>query len=234
MDRESSESLLRQGLSLERIAQRFGKHPSTVSYWMTRYGLEANGRNKHSARGGIGREQLQALVEAGASIAVISETLRRSPGSIRHWLANYGLETAGTAERRLARAARDEGRATVQRICRHHGVADFWLEGRGSYRCLRCRQEAVVRRRRKSKEILVREAGGACAICGYERYLGALQFHHRDRTRKSFSLSVDGVARSLERARAEARKCVLLCSNCHAEVEAGVALLPGWRQLGPG
>jgi hypothetical protein len=28
---------------------------------------------------------------------------------------------------------------------------------------------------------------------------------------------------ALEAARAEAAKCVLLCANCHAEVEAGVA-----------
>ncbi len=100
MDRESLASLLDQGLSVERIAERFGKHPSTVSYWMAKYGLEAIGRDKHSAKGGIAREPLQALVDAGASIAVISETLRRSPGSIRHWLAKYGLETAATAERR--------------------------------------------------------------------------------------------------------------------------------------
>jgi hypothetical protein len=35
-----------------------------------------------------------------------------------------------------------------------------------------------------------------------------------------------GVARSLERAREEALKCVLLCSNRHAEVEGGAAALP--------
>jgi hypothetical protein len=34
------------------------------------------------------------------------------------------------------------------------------------------------------------------------------------------------VTRALDAARAEARKCVLLCSNCHAEVEAGAVQLP--------
>ena len=44
--------------------------------------------------------------------------------------------------------------------------------------------------------------------------------------RKSDSqMSRRGVTRSIEQARAEARKCVLLCGNCHAEVEAGVAAL---------
>jgi len=190
------------------------------------HGLEAINRQKHLAKGGIDRKQLEELVEAGASIAKIAEILERSPGSVRHWLSAYGLETRSTAQRRIAKTAREAGRSTVQRHCQHHGVTDFWLEGRGAYRCLLCRQEAVVRRRRKIKQILVAEAGGACAICGYDRHLGGLHFHHRDPAVKSFALSVDGVARSLERARAEARKCILLCSNCHAEVEAGIRAIP--------
>jgi hypothetical protein len=67
---------------------------------------------------------------------------------------------------------------------------------------------------------------GGCLICGYDRCIAALQFHHVDPREKSFHVSRDGVSLSLERAREEARKCVLLCSNCHAEVEAGFTSLP--------
>ena len=56
--------------------------------------------------------------------------------------------------------------------------------------------------------------------------LGALQFHHRDPTTKSFEVSRQGITRSLQRLRLEARKCVLLCANCHAMVEAGLLNLP--------
>jgi hypothetical protein len=63
-------------------------------------------------------------------------------------------------------------------------------------------------------------------LCGYDRSIAALHFHHIDPEQKSFGLALRGVARSLERCRAEARKCVLLCANCHAEVEAGLARLP--------
>lgn len=114
------------------------------------------------------------------------------------------------------------GHATVLKTCTTHGETQFWLEGRGSYRCLMCRTDAVVRRRKKVKAILVAEAGGQCTLCGYARYPGALQFHHVGPATKLFSLSRDGATRSLARAREEARKCVLLCANCHAEVEAGV------------
>jgi hypothetical protein len=96
----------------------------------------------------------------------------------------------------------------------------------GSWRCIPCRSEAVTDRRRRVKAILVAEAGGACVVCGYDRCLAALQFHHLRPEEKRFSLGDKGLARSLEKARAEARKCVLLCANCHAEVEAGVVRLP--------
>jgi len=85
--------------------------------------------------------------------------------------------------------------------------------------------ERVAARRRRIKEILVAEAGGACRICGYDIYVGALQFHHRDPSAKRFTVSRGGPTGSLDSMRQEARKCVLLCANCHAEVEAGLVLL---------
>ena len=110
----------------------------------------------------------------------------------------------------------------VIRECRRHGAQRFVLEGRGYYRCTRCRMERVAQWRRNAKEKLVAEAGGRCALCGYDRYIGALQFHHLDPSQKAFGLSVRGITRSMAKLRAEARKCVLLCSNCHAEVEGGL------------
>jgi hypothetical protein len=54
----------------------------------------------------------------------------------------------------------------------------------------------------------------------------ALHFHHVDPSQKRIAINAKGVALALETLRAEARKCVLLCSNCHAEVEDGVRSLP--------
>jgi hypothetical protein len=85
--------------------------------------------------------------------------------------------------------------------------------------------ERVSRRRRRIKATLVAEAGGCCAICGYDACTYALHFHHVNPAEKSFSVAKSGVTRSLARAREEAGKCVLLCANCHAEVEAGVTTL---------
>jgi deoxycytidylate deaminase len=117
--------------------------------------------------------------------------------------------------------------ARKQGICGVHGEVEFVQRGdSGTWRCVPCRAEAVTDRRRRVKAILVEEAGGRCITCGYNHCMAALQFHHVAPETKQFSLGRKGVARSLEKARAEARKCVLLCANCHAEVEAGVLGLP--------
>ena len=55
---------------------------------------------------------------------------------------------------------------------------------------------------------------------------GALHFHHLDPSKKEFGLSRKGHIRSFERLIAEAQKCVLLCANCHSEVERGEVELP--------
>ena len=70
------------------------------------------------------------------------------------------------------------------------------------------------------------EAGGGCAICGYDRWAAALEFHHLDRRAKEFGVAAGGPTRALARSRREAEKCVLVCSNCHAEIEAGVTAVP--------
>ena len=81
--------------------------------------------------------------------------------------------------------------------------------------------DAVNRRRRKLKRMAVESKGGRCTICGYDRCIAALEFHHVDSKQKSFALSVDGLTRSWARVQAELKKCVLLCANCHREVEHG-------------
>jgi hypothetical protein len=63
-------------------------------------------------------------------------------------------------------------------------------------------------------------------ICGYERCHAALAFHHLDGSDKRMTISAQGMGVAIETLRAEARKCVLLCHNCHAEVEHGAAALP--------
>lgn len=221
MKRRFLEDCLAAGLSLESIGKLAGRHPSTVGYWLKKYGLSAPHAEKHAAKGALTKAQLKELVDAGLTLREIATRVDRSATTVRHWLDRYGLKTARRAKRRIPGGPRE-----MQMSCRRHGSSKFVLEGRGYYRCARCRTEAVARRRQIVKRKLVEEAGGKCVICGYARCQQGLQFHHLDPATKEFHLGHKGVCRSLARSREEARKCVLLCANCHAEVEAGLIALP--------
>ena len=52
MDELVLSKMLSQGVSVTAIAERFGKHPSTVRHWMAKYGLEAPSRDKHGLAAG--------------------------------------------------------------------------------------------------------------------------------------------------------------------------------------
>lgn len=225
MERETLVRYLEDGLSLERMGELAGKHPSTIGYWLQKHGLVAAKRDKHVAKGGIDRSALEPLVELGLSHAAIAQRLEVPASRVRYWLDRYELETARTRVRRANSECGGARGEIIERLCRWHGATAFKLRRDGAYRCMRCAAESVARRRRRVKEILVAEAGGACRICGYNRHPAALEFHHLNPAEKEFTLSNQGVTRSLERARAEARKCVLLCATCHAEVEQGVAVV---------
>jgi hypothetical protein len=117
------------------------------------------------------------------------------------------------------------GSTGVERDCDRHGLTVFHLYGGRSWRCKRCVGEAVSRRHRKVKAILVAEAGGCCAVCGYDRAPRNLHFHHVDPSTKRFALTM-GSGKSLAAYREEARKCVLVCANCHGEIESGLIPSP--------
>lgn len=210
-----------RGLSLDAIGELVGRHPSTVSYWLKKHDLQASGKGRHAPKGAIDRKKLESLVSQGLTLRQMATRLDRSATTVRHWLRKYDLETAKRKRFRNASGVRK-----VSACCKRHGRSEFVLEGRGYYRCARCRAEAAGRWRRIVKRKLVEEAGGRCVICGYARCQRALQFHHLDPASKEFHLGHGGHTRALSRSRAEAKKCALLCANCHAEVEAGLTAMP--------
>jgi transposase-like protein len=168
------------------------------------------------------RAVLEEMVESGATLSEIALTFGVHTATVRRWLRREGLETQRMRRTAENAAARARGTHEVIRACALHGRTRFVADRRGSFRCLRCRSAAVSARRRRVKEQLVLEVGGRCSACGYDRCLRALSFHHVDPQTKSFGVAYRGATRSLERARAEVRKCVLLCANCDMEVEAGL------------
>jgi hypothetical protein len=78
------------------------------------------------------------------------------------------------------------------------------------------KSDSVVSWRQRKKQELVEYKGGCCEICGYNKSIQALQFHHIDPNEKDFNISARSY--SIERLKKEADKCMLVCANCHIEV----------------
>jgi transposase len=222
VDRGFLEECLAKGMSLDAIGKAAGKHPSTVSYWLKKYGLIAVGRSQHAPKGEIDTTRLEALVDEGTSIRKIAEELNAGYSTIRYWLGKLELETRRAARRKESEAARKAGLRKTKLKCPTHGHTVFFARPEGGFRCTKCNSEAVAERRRQVKRQLVDEAGGRCRLCGFSEHPAALHFHHLDPSTKEFHLGLGGQCRSIAKMRAEARKCVLLCANCHALVEADV------------
>jgi 5-methylcytosine-specific restriction endonuclease McrA len=110
----------------------------------------------------------------------------------------------------------------IQKECYRHGMTEYVLEKRGSYRCKKCRTCNVQKRRKVVKSLLVQDAGGKCSLCGYDKCQEALQFHHIDPKTKEFGIAEKGHSLAFDRMLVESKKCILLCANCHAEVEWNV------------
>jgi transposase len=153
MRKEELEQYLAEGLTLREIGERTGKHLTTVGYWMKRHGLRAANAQRFAPKfSEVDKERLEDLIDQGASLRDLAEVLGLSTSTVRHWLQKYGLETSGQGWRRQqTRRAREAGLKNITRECAHHGMTTFILEGRGYYRCAKCRHEAVSRWRRRSK-----------------------------------------------------------------------------------
>ena len=76
--------------------------------------------------------------------------------------------------------------------------------------------QAITIKRRAIQKMLIDYKGGKCERCGYDKCMRALEFHHLNPNEKDFGLS-RCLTKSIPALKAEVDKCILLCSNCHAE-----------------
>lgn len=107
----------------------------------------------------------------------------------------------------------------MNKICKKHGLTPF--SDSVKPRCRKCAVESVVKIRQKLKAKAVEYKGGKCARCGYDKYQGALEFHHLDPKEKDFGFGNSTV--SWLKMKEELDKCILVCSNCHREIHGLLA-----------
>lgn len=105
-------------------------------------------------------------------------------------------------------------------ICKECGRVYIYKRNKGHTKD-RCNACGTHNRNRLIKERAVNLKGGSCQICGYNRCLRALTFHHINEAEKSFQIS-GNTNKSWARIEEELKKCILLCHNCHDEYHSGI------------
>ena len=80
----------------------------------------------------------------------------------------------------------------------------------------------VTERRKKLKRMAVEYKGGKCEVCGYDRCIAALEFHHPDPSQKDFGMSSGGWTRAWATIKNEIDKCMLVCACCHRELHEAI------------
>ena len=146
------------------------------------------------------KNTIEQLLERGLSQRQIATELGIGQTAVRYWLVKFGLKTSKKCE------------------CRKCGENDpkAFTEGRYT-ECRNCRGKYQTQLFRRYKLQAVEYKGGKCEICGYDKCPGAMDFHHKDPTKK------DPRWRQMRtwtfsKVKKELDKCQLLCKRCHAEV----------------
>ena len=81
-----------------------------------------------------------------------------------------------------------------------------------------------TKRRRKELRDYINSFKKECVICGYDKTHWALDFHHKDASKKEIEIAKLACRGwSKERIKKEIDKCIIVCRNCHVEIHAPIA-----------
>ena len=111
----------------------------------------------------------------------------------------------------------------------HGHTRKFCFECSPPYDKTKGRSQNLTGMRHALKRHLVAYKGGKCEICGYNKCVSALQFHHINPSDKDFTISESLRLNDfdIEKYHKEVDKCILVCANCHAELHEMGSQLKG-------
>lgn len=95
--------------------------------------------------------------------------------------------------------------------------------GEGRRYCFDCVPDGLstgAEIRKQIKKWSLEYKGNKCSICGYDKCIEALEFHHIDMSEKEFNLSDRNLKLDWQEIKRELDKCIVVCANCHRELHA--------------
>lgn len=83
-------------------------------------------------------------------------------------------------------------------------------------------EKFTVSTRKSIKLMLMDSVGCKCQICGYNKCMNNLSFHHKNPSLKRFNISSEILLHPWQILIKEACKCIIVCHNCHGEINDGL------------
>jgi len=169
------------------------------------------------------KELLEKLINENLSTRQIGTKIGKSQSSIKHWLKKYGLKTNFNLYHKTEYGSH-KWCTKCQKDCPIDHFYNSKSKPNGYAYCKSCLNNLTVEKQRKLKRRCIEYKGGECVVCGYNKYEGAMDFHHVNPEEKDFTISRHK-NKSFEKIKKELDKCILLCNRCHQEVEGGFTFL---------
>jgi hypothetical protein len=177
------------------------------------------------------KDTIKNLIDKGYSLNKISKELNKSLTTIRYWVKKYDLKSSHVQFKFLEK--KEIGKERLCPKCKKTLPSSEFYKRRGiensSTYCKLCTTDQTLNRMQKLKKQMVEYKGGSCVICGYNNYMGALEFHHLNPKEKDFNLSHMKKYSFGEKIKNELDKCILVCSNCHREIHGKVVVPSGFE-----
>ena len=139
------------------------------------------------------------------SLRVAAKNLNVSYSTLRYWIDKH----------KIVRTRKSLLSKHECEMCGETNQKNFY--GRRKSLCKKCQNIQSVDKWISIKNKAIKYKGGSCMHCGYSKFYGALEFHHRDPSKKDFVWNKLRLKPWTEITK-ELDKCDLLCANCHREV----------------
>jgi 5-methylcytosine-specific restriction endonuclease McrA len=172
------------------------------------------------------KEELENYINEGKSLNQISRETGKSLTTVRYWVKKYTLKSSHLQFKYL-----EKKEIGLERRCPKCEMVlpstDFYkrrgIDYSSTY-CKICTSDQTLNRMQRLKIQMVDYKGGSCVICGYKKYMGALEFHHLNPKEKDFNLAHMKKYTFDEKVKKELDKCILVCSNCHREIHGKIVV----------
>lgn len=166
------------------------------------------------------KEKLSKLLNQGYSFNKIAKLENKGITTILYWAKKYSLVKPVQIN--------SETHKTCPKCTQKKELKEFYKkrgkDGNSSY-CKSCSVEQVLVRTQLFKSKMIEYKGNKCIVCSYDKYQGALEFHHLDPNKKDFTLSHYKMHSFDDKIKKELDKCALVCANCHREIHGGIIIL---------